>query len=276
MKARIIAYCNGVHMQWDVSTVSEKPLLEALNTMAGEPIPDWLPVQVRFEAEDGEMVMKLDYQNKTGSYQERFDLGDHPPKRVLERDLNVFMQEAGNDGNNGMPELLDRSVRPRTAGDYMEEVLRTVKWRPRNVADFVHATGRNMCSTSGWGPRYEDTQSDSTVLVDSTHTASAFSNKSTPPDIGYLDDGKPLEYIDRHPCVASTFCSQKSTWLGATPKHVCLSPAWSSSRTMTTTFNLRQEHANPTTSSNGSEYLTPLSNSSEYLTPSSRDSADTE
>ncbi|KAJ4364018.1 hypothetical protein N0V83_009473 [Neocucurbitaria cava] len=81
MKAWLIDECNSIHKQWGVSVVDEKPLLEALESMAGEKIPDWLPVRVRFEAEDGEMVMKLDYENRTGSYQERYDLGEKPPKR---------------------------------------------------------------------------------------------------------------------------------------------------------------------------------------------------
>jgi hypothetical protein len=68
MSSWIIEECNRIHRQWDVSIVAAQPLYDILNTMAGEKIPDWLPTRVRFEAEDGEMVMKLDYENKTGTY----------------------------------------------------------------------------------------------------------------------------------------------------------------------------------------------------------------
>src|SRR5690242_1131967 len=74
MKTWLVNECNRIHDQWDVSTVDEKSLYEALDSMAGEKIPDWLPTRVRFEAEDGEMLMKLDYERPNGQYQRSLNL----------------------------------------------------------------------------------------------------------------------------------------------------------------------------------------------------------
>ena len=271
MKAGIIEYCNGIHKQWDVSIVSEKPLLEALNTMAGEEIPAWLPVRVRFEAEQGEMVMKLDYENKTGSYQERFDIGDHPPKRVKDRDFNVWLAEVENlDGGNSQ-ELPDRSKQFQTMGDYIEGVYSNpnLKLHHYNAADFIHGTGRNLCSTSGWWPSNDTTESVSTVLLDSTHKASAFSNPPRKLHLGNPDNGVPLEHVDRHPCLASSFWPQTPNRSPGSqesaPKNVCLSPAWSSPRYMTTTFDNRQKNAR----------FSPAWTNDELTTPSSHDPSST-
>ncbi|KAF2822519.1 hypothetical protein CC86DRAFT_357432 [Ophiobolus disseminans] len=266
MKGAIIAYCNRIHEQWDVSIVSEKPLLEALNTMAGEQIPDWLPVRVRFEAEDGNMVMKLDYENKSRSYQENFNIGDHPPKRVRDRDFEVWRQEVEDHNDSNVYELPDRSTGMRTIGDCIEEVYSDPTFRsPRSAADYIHGTGRNLCSTSGWWPANETTETVSSVLLDSTHKASAFSKHPRQLRIGTPDTGEaPLEHIDRHPCLASSFWPQtlnKSTALpGHTPKNVCLSPAWASSNYMPTTFDDRQQNVS----------LSPSWTSSEFTTPSSK------
>lgn len=225
MKAWIIGECNHIHQQWDVSIVAEAPLLEALNTMTGEKIPDWLPIRVRFEAEDGEMVMKLDYENKDGSYRDSFHLAEDPPRKIWEGQSDYWRVTAG------------VAVGPRHPGQALpyrsvsEDVAwygtgRTESMEPRNVANFVHGTGRNLCSTSGWWPS-EDTSS--TALLDSTHKASAFSNKPPPPKNSSTK--QPAERVDRHPCLGSSFWPQmfnSTVSHNSTPKNPCLSPAWSS------------------------------------------------
>ena len=237
MKAWIIEHCNYIHKQWDVSILSEKPLLEALDTMAGEKIPDWLPVRVRFEAEDGEMVMKLDYENKTGSYREQFDLGEHPPRRVHSRNFDMFRSEVEGWDGGYVRELPDRSTSVPTLGDSLDESYRNKSMEPRTAANFIHGTGRNLCSTSGWWPSTEPTELTSTVLIDSTHKASAFSTLSR---FGSPETRSSTRFVDRHPCLASSFWPQTpnttTASLGSTPKNVCLSPAWSSpSSGLTTT-----------------------------------------
>jgi len=95
LKEWLINECNHIHKQWDVSTVDEKSLVEALDSMAGEKIPDWLPTQIRFEAQDGEMVMKLDYQDNSGINQRLVTLGDQESIRtpvaqpLLEQHISV-------------------------------------------------------------------------------------------------------------------------------------------------------------------------------------------
>ncbi|CAA9961193.1 Structure-specific endonuclease protein [Pyrenophora teres f. maculata] len=173
MKAWIIAQCNLIHTRWDVSTVDESPLLEALDAMAGEPIPDWLPIRVRFEAEDGEMVMKLDYENKTGSYSERYDVSE-PPRRERMPHPGIPGQEWQRE-NLGVQELAFRGEGSGSQGVGFntrgKNACLAPSWSTRAV-DVLHSTGRNLCSTSGWWPENERT---GTVLLDSTHKASAFS-----------------------------------------------------------------------------------------------------
>jgi hypothetical protein len=215
MKTWLIEECNRIHRYWDVSLISEKPLLEALNTMAGEKIPDWLPVRVRFEAEDGEMVMKLDYENKTGSFQKRFDLGDESPRRMKGLDADIWQTDAQmmRDMQGGSSELVIDTSRDET---HQNDTM-----APRDVANLVHATGRNLCATSGWWPSSEPTAQ--TLLAGTP----CFSR---PPDF------PAATVIDGHPCLASSFWPQTSNSISSTvsfnnsPKNVCLSPAWLSPR----------------------------------------------
>jgi hypothetical protein len=67
-------------LTWDVSLVDEKAKLECLDTIAGEKRPDWLPSRIRFEAEDSGIVIKLNYDNRTGNPVERYDLCEAPPR----------------------------------------------------------------------------------------------------------------------------------------------------------------------------------------------------
>jgi hypothetical protein len=263
MESWIIEECNRIHRQWDVSVVAEKPLYEILNTMAGEKIPDWLPIRVRFEAEDGEMLLKLDYENKTGSYQEHFDVGQEPAIRVGKRHAaTAWVKEAGlvyytsEDVKDGR--LDDEISQGKFIGAY-----RSKSMEPRDAADFVHSTGRNLCSTSGWWPSTEDS---STVLLDSTHKASAFSQLDT---IMSTRIELPDEHVDRHPCLASSFWPQASNSttasLSGTSRSSCLSPAWSSTVSqIATTFDNREKSAR----------FSAAWTSPELETPSSLDSLD--
>jgi hypothetical protein len=245
MKSYIIEECNKIHRTWDVSIVSEKPLFEALNTMAGEKIPDWLPIRVRFEAEEGEMVMKLDYENKAGSYSDSYNLDEVPPRKVTDRHTAVWREAAGvRVGKHEMREF----VLPYR-GDESRD--------PRDVANFVHETGRNLCSTSGWWPSEEPSSS---VLLDSTHKASAFSK--LPPPTGSRPEFA-TDHVDRHPCLASSFWPQRPNWTTGTnsvSKNPCLSPAWASPVCqMTRVFDDSMDSGHPTPYSGSAVFNSPLS-----------------
>ncbi|KAF1916495.1 hypothetical protein BDU57DRAFT_516637 [Ampelomyces quisqualis] len=223
MKDWIIEECNRIHRTWDVSIVAEGPLFEALDTMAGEKIPDWLPIRVSFEAEDGEMVMKLDYANKSGSYVDSYSLNEYPSRSILDRQTDVWRESAGLELGNTSHDLPYR-IPSSGAGELSS--LSNKSMDPREFANFVHESGRNLCSTSGWWPISEE--SSSCILSDSTQKASAFSNSPRPTKP--IPEYKP-NHVDRHPCLASSFWPQRPNLtkesLGSTPQSL-LSPAWSS------------------------------------------------
>jgi hypothetical protein len=251
MKSWIINECNNIHRRWDVSIVSEKPLFEALDTMAGQKIPDWLPIRVRFEAEEGEMVMKLDYENKAGSYRDCYDLTESPPRKITDRHTAVWREAAGM--AVGKTQLPFRGEGPDAPVYWpvLEE-----RMEPRDVANFVHGTGRNLCSTSVWWPNSE---SSSSMLLDSTHKASAFSTLPTPPSISSTQNA--IEHVDRHPCLASSFWPQMpkaSTVMSGMPRNPCLSPAWSSPM---------PRIARGVEDSSDSGHVTPVSGSTGCTTP---------
>ncbi len=200
MKTWLIDKCNRIHEQWDVSTVDEKSLCETLDAMAGEQIPDWLPTRVRFEAEDGDMVIKLDYDKPSGQSLKRFALGDdratYPP--------NIKMAHLNNE------ELTTHDLRIANAGAGSTTIFGSAESTVPSgstvypslspgPADFLFKSGRNLCSTSEWWPTedsvtnvnedaafvpctepssWPETPKSSVVLLDSTHKASAFSPKS--------------------------------------------------------------------------------------------------
>jgi hypothetical protein len=246
LKSYIIEECNKIHRAWDVSIVSEKPLFEALNTMAGEKIPDWLPIRVRFEAEEGEMVMKLDYENKAGSYSDSYNLAEDPPRKVTDRHTAAWREAAGvRIGKHEMTEF----VLP-----YRGDESRT----PRDVANFVHETGRNLCSTSGWWPSEEEPSS--LVSPDGTHKGSTFSK--LPPPQGSRPQIT-TDHVDRHPCLASSFWPQRPNWTagaGVMPKNPCLSPAWASPVCqMTRGLEDSTDSSHPTPHSGNTGFTTPMS-----------------
>ncbi|OAL04571.1 hypothetical protein IQ06DRAFT_267882 [Phaeosphaeriaceae sp. SRC1lsM3a] len=215
----IIEECNQIHRRWDVSMVDETPLFEALDAMAGEKIPSWLPVRVSFEAEDGELVMSLAYQNADGTYDDSYDLTDNPPKSIIDSHTNEWRKSAG------LPHF---DISPKDPDGARKKVNQYPKLEPRELANLVHRTGRNLCSTSGWWPKFGE--EGSATLMDSTHKISAFSNMPRPEqsDVEEISEG----YVDPHPCFTSSFLPQMPNSLSSsvrtTPRNPCLSPAWSS------------------------------------------------
>ncbi|KAF2032907.1 hypothetical protein EK21DRAFT_59938 [Setomelanomma holmii] len=203
IRTKIIEECNHIHAQWDVSAVAEKPLLEALNTMAGGKIPEWLPVRVRFEAEDGEMVMKLEYENKRGTYQEHFELGEQEPKRLQANDVSIW-KENDQFGYEYEIDLPDRTSVVTTSNLTWDAAHRNESMDPKEAADFIHASGRNLCSTSGWWPSRDDSFE---VLRSERLKEVAYKNIRKPEDFG---PGEPLDDVDKHPCLASSFWPQTS------------------------------------------------------------------
>ncbi|KAF1353075.1 hypothetical protein EJ07DRAFT_135018 [Lizonia empirigonia] len=61
MKTWLLSRCNKIQARLGISAVDERAWLEALDGMAGEEMPDWIPTKVSFGSEDGELVMKLEY-----------------------------------------------------------------------------------------------------------------------------------------------------------------------------------------------------------------------
>ncbi len=172
MKAWLFAECNRIHAPWHVFDVEEKPLLEALDTMAGEKIPEWLPVRIRFEAEDGEMVIKLDYENPSGGHQERYQLGEEPPKKMWDvmedrrqKALDMNVQELAH-----RPATSSSPADQSNASDSNAVMSRSQATNMRPV-DRFYSTGRNICSISS---TWQDTSNTVTLPLDSEHSISDF------------------------------------------------------------------------------------------------------
>lgn len=202
MKTWLIEQCDRIHERWDVSTVDEKSLYEALDSMAGEQIPEWLPTRVRFEAEDGDMVIKLDYEKPSGNYQNNLTLSG---SRAISHVPGLRMVD-----NSVLHIGASHTHVSHTAADSsstsVEEVFGDAGSPLSGPADFLFRSGRNLCSTSGWWPAsdtpaasltmtMEDKttfgpctasswwpqtpkSSSSLVLLDSTHKTSAFQPKA--------------------------------------------------------------------------------------------------
>ncbi|KAF2626070.1 hypothetical protein BU25DRAFT_411903 [Macroventuria anomochaeta] len=67
MKRWLLARCNVILKRLNISRVDERAWLEALDCMAGEELVDWIPSKVSFGSEDGEIVMKLEYSDRTAN-----------------------------------------------------------------------------------------------------------------------------------------------------------------------------------------------------------------
>ncbi|KAJ4991188.1 zn 2cys6 transcription factor [Stagonosporopsis vannaccii] len=207
MKTWLVNECNRIHEQWDVSTVDEKSLYEALDSMAGEQIPDWLPTRVRFEAEDGEMLIKLDYEKPDGDYQRSLNLEGSNSTSYSPR-LRVVDNSMPNSNVHGVhDDTGSAEVDVSSASAEEVESSSDTRYTSPRAADFLFQSGRNLCQTSGWWPTSEPSTSEplrlftyaeidktstpctsssswnespksSIVLLDSTHKTSAFQPKA--------------------------------------------------------------------------------------------------
>lgn len=231
MRAWLIGECNRIHELWNVSTVDEKSLYEALDSMAGEEIPDWLPTRIRFEAEDGDMVIKLDYEKATGSHQDKVTLADERSISHLPGIRVVDGYASETNSHETQDTVNDAEAFPRSAG-LAEIVIPIAAESPQpEPSDFLFKSGRNLCSTSGWWPtsdnpatpmtdidanvnptfgprtassRWPQTPRPSVLLLDSTHKTSAFQQKTK----------------QRNAKAAVTFDNKNLNG--------CMSPAWTS------------------------------------------------
>lgn len=78
----LIEKCNVVLTRLQVSQAETETWVEALDCMAGEEPADWMPNNVSFGSEDGEMVMRLEYSDRVID-------GDASPQGI-ERGTRVF------------------------------------------------------------------------------------------------------------------------------------------------------------------------------------------
>lgn len=70
MENFVAARSNDVHEMWDLPIVNKRFLRSAAIDMAGGPIPEWMPISVKFEDEDGELVMRMQYEIAGPMYDE--------------------------------------------------------------------------------------------------------------------------------------------------------------------------------------------------------------
>jgi len=61
MENWVVEVTNNAQEAWGLQRIAKKFLRDVISVMSGGPIPDWLPLRINFGCEDGEMVMKLEY-----------------------------------------------------------------------------------------------------------------------------------------------------------------------------------------------------------------------
>ena len=83
MKEWLLVHCNMIMKRLNMSQVDEKAWFEALDCMAGEELVDWMPNKVSFGSEDGDMVMKLEYSDRTANGDHRLQGGSDTTTRVF-------------------------------------------------------------------------------------------------------------------------------------------------------------------------------------------------
>jgi hypothetical protein len=74
MEQFVIDEINRIQTSWKLQSVSKDFLLGAIEDMSGGKIPEWLPTSVKFECEDGNMVMKISYGLPLDIHEEMFGL----------------------------------------------------------------------------------------------------------------------------------------------------------------------------------------------------------
>ncbi|KAI4673083.1 uncharacterized protein J4E78_001589 [Alternaria triticimaculans] len=140
MQAWIVNETNKIHKNWNVATVDEEILIEALEALSGEKMPDWLPTRVRFVPEEGEMALHMEFENRTGTYSTgRIDVSKEPPRKL------AMPPHPGEKGQEWQRKNVHVVELPLRGG------------RNERPVDFLHSTGRNLCTTSGWWPQSHDT-----------------------------------------------------------------------------------------------------------------------
>lgn len=80
MKKWLLVHCNAILKRLNTSRVDEGAWAEALDCMAGEELADWIPSKVSFSSEDGEMVMKLEYSDRSANGDLRVQGGNSAPR----------------------------------------------------------------------------------------------------------------------------------------------------------------------------------------------------
>lgn len=98
MKRWLFSRCDRIQTRLGISTIDEKAWLEALDYMAGEEMPNWIPTKVSFGSKDGELVMELEYDDRTATPQNRISSSNYGPQ--------VFSIRAP--GKFGLQHLRDR------------------------------------------------------------------------------------------------------------------------------------------------------------------------
>jgi len=144
MQAWIVNETNKIHKNWNVATVDEEILIEALEALSGEKMPDWLPTRVRFIPEEGEMALHMEFENRTGTYSTgRIDVSKEPPRKL------AMPPHPGEKGQEWQRKNVHVVELPLRGG------------RNERPVDFLHSTGRNLCTTSGWWPQSHETSHNS-------------------------------------------------------------------------------------------------------------------
>jgi hypothetical protein len=244
MKEWLVEQCNRIHERWDVSAVNEQSLIEALDAMTGEKIPDWLPTKIRFEAEDGDMVMKLEYERQDGPRQEHFKLGTSisPPSQFSSssqtQDSPVVYELPDRTGSGSTPEST------LTAVETPETSLDAENATPLTDVDLIFKSGRNLCQISGWWPTTPD--ADATA-IDTPGPGPCLASSwwpQTPESSAGLRESISM------PLASKVMQSSKGSARGGSAfsngnVNACMSPAWKSPDTSdkSTSFDNRRVNA---------------------------------
>ena len=129
--------------------------------MTGEEIPDWIPVRVRFEAEDGEIVIKMDYENAMEAIRNDTSLETIrqnskciPTPMETSNHRTTWLCKTFHSEMRLLNRRLHHQMQPHAkTGNISGTLFRSSKVRP---ADFLHSTGRNLCSTFGMVARHAE------------------------------------------------------------------------------------------------------------------------
>ncbi|KAF3006888.1 hypothetical protein E8E13_011069 [Curvularia kusanoi] len=106
MQKWILNKCNSVLERLHVSQAAEIAWIEALDSMAGEELADWIPNKVSIDSEDGEIVMKLEYNDRRPNDVGSAQSGGEVTRTVTIRDPANFGPQHLRDwvrGNGGLP-----------------------------------------------------------------------------------------------------------------------------------------------------------------------------